>query len=29
MTEAPPDRPFTRKTLIDGESLVGARWWQE
>ena len=29
MTEAPPDRPFTRKALIDGESLVGARWWQE
>src|SRR3989442_246031 len=29
MTEVRPDRPFTRKALIDGEMLVGARWWQE
>ena len=29
MSEAPPDRPFTRKALIDGDTLVGARWWQE
>ena len=29
MTEAPPDRPFTRQVLIDGDALVGARWWQE
>jgi len=29
VSEAPPDRPFTRKALIDGETVVGARWWQE
>ena len=29
MSEAPPDRPFTRKALIDGDTLVGTRWWQE
>ena len=29
MTVAPPQRPFTRKVYLDGEKLVGARWWQE
>ena len=29
MTIAPPARPFSRKAYLDGEDLVGARWWQE
>jgi hypothetical protein len=29
MTLAPPARPFSRQVYIDGEDLVGARWWQE
>jgi hypothetical protein len=29
VTLAPPPRPFTRKVYVDGEDLVGARWWQE
>jgi len=29
MTLAPPPRPFTRKAYVDGDDLVGARWWQE
>lgn len=29
MTEAGSDRPFLRRALLDGEELVGARWWQE
>jgi hypothetical protein len=29
MTESGPDRPFSRQALLDGQALVGARWWQE
>jgi hypothetical protein len=28
-TGSPPQRPFSRQIYIDGEALVGARWWQE
>jgi hypothetical protein len=29
MTLAPPPRPFSRQAYVDGDDLVGARWWQE
>jgi hypothetical protein len=29
MTDALLVRPFSRQVFIDGEELVGARWWQE
>jgi hypothetical protein len=29
MTEAGPDRPFSRQAFLDAQELVGARWWQE
>ncbi len=29
MSRSLPPKPFSRKAYIDGEELVGARWWQE
>ena len=29
MTAPPTQRPFSRKAFVDGDEMVGARWWQE